>query len=856
MEKILLSNATKPVQKFLKTKTEIHQKEKDLKTDIGKIETILSEISNKRNKFKSSFSKDCDITDEGLSSEEEKQKTLQKNIIKCRDKFSTYNEEIKRKATEIIVNLRSEIAKFNEDSMAAKDEITENLFLVQILSVESNAFERSGMMNFFEYKLKVLQNRKKILRNQIKELEKLEESQSIIWEQKIKDIKKLIKQIDDNKIRINTAINNSVEINDIWKDIAKEQNAFEQTKQILENFAIDELKLHEKIKQVSLKLGMFDLADLDPKTLCRTVADEIEQYKNEITRLDTLSRSLADKSGQDYLRKAFGELGLFQKQKKETNLKINLIPLSECLPDGTKVEPYEMTMKEISGEGYLGPFRITLQNQIEWGLLVARISLGFAQICIGAFLTVYSMGIVSSMSTAFVSEGISDIWDAIYEGVYLRKEFSWSEYAFNKGISYGLAIAFAGIGTLKDVAKTAYSGVKSVCQRVVGSAKTCAVAHGKYLLKKKIVFEIGTKVLDKVITKINEVTLQKALVNTITDIFLSNSKKEYENLVTENEIAKKLLAIDKKKGNSFFLQHMKDLFYKIVNPKSWTSGISEDLVNLGTQVWSKILQKVNEAIYKMVNKFLGEGFNQMCKKGGVFGFLLKCAKSFLQSLASFGMYLLELIGDIKGLFSSYSKSFTKALQKEAENKSSTTAKGISEYNKNQVEEEEKKSVVENVNLEDQEICINRRSENDTPSQVIEKTEKQDLDGSLTKFMTTVTVEKTKSIINKHIAYGFRKAEYAARTNFTAAYEKKMDEKIDKFKEERVRHKAKQGETWRLRKSQKTFSKEERAAVENKINREADGIFDSNGAHAEIQRNDKQNNDKECSQNKQLELLLH
>eukprot|EP00923_Selenidium_pygospionis_P060854 GHVN01106911.1.p1 GENE.GHVN01106911.1~~GHVN01106911.1.p1 ORF type:complete len:3262 (+),score=387.98 GHVN01106911.1:1469-9787(+) len=815
-----------------------------LEKDIGVIKELMEELRTNRELLEGTFKNLGSSADGELRSIEAEQKTLRESLLRSKDHLIEEQEKLEASSKKSVEELREKICAYKDDRASFGDEIAFNSFTEQLFKAEFDAFDECGTHSFFEEKKGILKRRIEIMRKKHTELQSQQKDSFLRLEQKYEEISIMKGKVGDKKRKLVQVMEKSVEAAKIWESCAGGQRRLEDNDALLQKYSSAVFELTQKLGDISWELGRFDLAELDQRRLCRIVAEEIAEAASEAKRLGECCSSLKDKNGNDYIRKAFGEVGLFRKQKKATNLIINLIPLSECLPDGANIDSYRQALDELAGEGYLGAFRITLENKVAWATVAARVSLGVAQVVIGVFLNVYSMGAVSAISGACISEGIADIWGALYEGVWLGREFSWKDYAANKVISYSVGALFAGFGTLKDVGKTFYAGTAKACSVgrcmfgragafITGSGAKIvrgvgAVRGGFGLLKRSLVLETAVGFAEKILAKLSEETIQSFIVNLVTKLVSSTTKQQYEELIEKNETARDLLEIDRENGNATFLQYMKNIFYRIINPTSKLGGYISTITG---SITSKVIGCINEHILKALKKRFGnEAIDGMAKGSGALGLLMKCAYKGLQSVMTIISDTADLLKDMASLWMDVGDLFNKELEKEAGNKSSSIAKGLSEYrqahNKESaavsVAEESGVSVSEKASVGGYIDAVSREEHEDT--QVRETTQKVDLQSTLTQYMATVSVEKTKNIVNKHMANGFRKIEACCIGELTKDIREGLDEDISAFKEERCRVAYEQGKQWRLRNSQKRKpSEEEEKKLQTALKKEADAI---------------------------------
>lgn len=126
---------------------------------------------------------------------------------------------------------------------------------------------------------------------------------------------------------------------------------------------------------------------------------------------------------------------------------------------------------------------------------ITVIALGVAQIALGAVIELYSVGLMTHVGGACISEGVNDIFFAA--GALKSGYFSWKEYREQKLQSLKMTILSAGIGAyLSRGVKVSRYGYKLAGPHLQATGKNIAAICGKELIK-----EVGRGVIVKEVAK-------------------------------------------------------------------------------------------------------------------------------------------------------------------------------------------------------------------------------------------------------------------------------------------------------------------------------------------------------------------
>ncbi len=231
----------------------------------------------------------------------------------------------------------------------------------------------------------------------------------------------------------------------------------------------------------------------------------------------------------------------------------------------------------------------------------------------GAALAVFTLGAGTSFAMGLMTEGVSDLITAVKDGI-INRDFSWASYAIQKAISITVSIVCAGIGAIKDIAKTAVAGVKQAAS-IATKAVNEAVKSGWKIAAKLIGTALAKGVAKELVTQLVNYGIDKTLMPSIHQEVMNRVEKPIQDALLENNYVKLMLELDGKNRNSYYQKLIKDIAFEILNPRNdpdhpllvIVSGIAKGIACQKIEGLSTILQ-VSEAMAALnqLNNFVPE----------------------------------------------------------------------------------------------------------------------------------------------------------------------------------------------------------------------------------------------------------
>ena len=400
---------------------------------------------------------------------------------------------------------------------------------------------------------------------------------------------------------------------------------FKQAKKIIEDNLEPMLHIIQKAsssealsEQVSHKMTLFGMqkntiemaigADVDKEI------EVLESQKNQpgIKQTDTENISERIKSLKE--SKIEREEGIIrQALDKEHDLEIELLEIEKSLPGDQDISLYQEEISEYKNNGFIGCFRVKEVKPIDWLSVIGLMALGLAQVVGGAALAVFTLGAGSSIGMGLLSEGISDLITAVKDGI-INRDFSWVSYGIQKAISLTVSLVCAGMGAIKDAAKTAVTGVKQVGSLVTNVA-TQSVKEGWIIAAKAIGTEVGKGVAKTVVTQLVDYGVNKTLMPSIKEEVMKRVEKRIQDALLQNPIVEKMLRLDGYNRNNYYQNVIKTKALELLNPQNKpqhalitiSKGIAKGIASNKIPGLSTVLQ-VNDALAALdeLNKFVPE----------------------------------------------------------------------------------------------------------------------------------------------------------------------------------------------------------------------------------------------------------
>lgn len=247
-------------------------------------------------------------------------------------------------------------------------------------------------------------------------------------------------------------------------------------------------------------------------------------------------------------------------------LEIELLGIEKSLPEDQDITNYKEEIEEYKNNGFIGSFRVKEVKPIDWSSVIALTALGLAQIVGGAALAVFTLGAGASIGMGLLSEGISDLITAVKDGI-INRDFSWVSYGIQKAISLTVSLVCAGLGAIKDAAKTAVAGVKSIGS-VVTTTLTTTVKKGWTIAAKAIGTNLAKGVAREVVTQLVDYGVSKALMPSIQDAVMKRVEGPIQQALLNNSNVKKMLELDGFNRNKFYQNLIQQKAMEILNPQN------------------------------------------------------------------------------------------------------------------------------------------------------------------------------------------------------------------------------------------------------------------------------------------------
>ena len=317
---------------------------------------------------------------------------------------------------------------------------------------------------------------------------------------------------------------------------------------------------------------------------------------------------------------------LGQARKKKHNIEVEYMKIEESLPQDEDINLYKEEIEEYKNNGFRGSFKIKEIKPIDWNAVIAVAALGLTQLVAGAALAVFTLGAGASIGMGLITEGVSDLITAVKDGI-INRDFSWVSYGIQKAISLTVSLACAGLGAIKDAAKTAVAGLKSI-----GQVMTTTVKAGWKIAAKAIGTGLAKGVAKELVTQLVDYGVSKTLMPSITEEIMRQVEQPIQNALLKNDSVKTMLELDGKNRNRKYESLIKskamELLYTHENQgalKTITVGIAKGIATqkisgLSTVLTaSKVVQDLAELVTFKDNfiKKLNEKIEEIYKQENI-----------------------------------------------------------------------------------------------------------------------------------------------------------------------------------------------------------------------------------------------
>ena len=262
------------------------------------------------------------------------------------------------------------------------------------------------------------------------------------------------------------------------------------------------------------------------------------------------------------------ELGILgQARKRKHDIEVEDMEIEQSLPQDEDITFYREEIEEYKNNGFRGSFKIKEIKPIDWKAVIAVAALGLAQLVAGAALTVFTLGAGASIGMGLITEGVSDLITAVKDGI-INRDFSWVSYGIQKAISLTVSLVCAGLGAIKDAAKTAVAGVKSI-----GQAMTTTVKAGWKIAAKAIGTGLAKGVAKELVTQLVNYGVSKTIMPAIQDEVMQRIEQPIQNALLANNRVKEMLKLDGINRNNHYERLIKDRAMELLNSQEQQNGL-------------------------------------------------------------------------------------------------------------------------------------------------------------------------------------------------------------------------------------------------------------------------------------------
>ncbi|CAF0923021.1 unnamed protein product [Adineta steineri] len=273
------------------------------------------------------------------------------------------------------------------------------------------------------------------------------------------------------------------------------------------------------------------------------------------------------------------ELGIIcQARKSNRSIQIEHVEIKESLPTGEDIKLYEEEIREYKSNGFRGSFRIKEIKPIDWKAVISVASIGIAQLVGGAAIAVFSLGAGTTVGMGLIYEGVCDLITAVKDGI-INRDFSWVSYGIQKAISLTVSLVCAGMGAIKDAAKTLVAGVKNI-----GQVMTTTVKAGWKIAAKAIGTGLAKGVAKELVTQLVDYGVSKTLMPVIQDEVMKRIKRPIQKALLANPCVEKMLKLDGTNRNSYYEHLIISEAMQLLNSDKQQSALLTITVGIGSGI--------------------------------------------------------------------------------------------------------------------------------------------------------------------------------------------------------------------------------------------------------------------------------
>ncbi|CAF1398910.1 unnamed protein product [Adineta steineri] len=370
--------------------------------------------------------------------------------------------------------------------------------------------------------------------------------------------------IQKNTIEMTIGQDIKSQIKVLEKEKQEQKDATERRRTEIEN------QLKELKKQINE-----DQRELIEKQINELRNEEKEQLGRMVNREKAINEQI--KNLQDNQEaKELGILG--QAIKHKHDIKIEDMEIEQSLPQGEVIAFYKEEIEEYKNNGFRGSFKVKDIKPIDWKAVIGVAALGMAQLIGGAAIAVFTLGAGTSIGMGLITEGVSDLITAVKDGI-INRDFSWVSYVIQKAISLTVSLVCAGLGAIKDAAKTAVAGVKSI-----GQVMTTAVKAGWKIAAKAIGTGLAKGVAKELVTQLVDYGVSKNLIPVIQDEVMKRIEQPIQNALLANVRVKKMLELDGANRNSYYEHLIESKAMQLLNSDKQQSALLTITVGIGSGI--------------------------------------------------------------------------------------------------------------------------------------------------------------------------------------------------------------------------------------------------------------------------------
>jgi preprotein translocase subunit SecA len=501
-----------------------------------------------------------DLFDKLLSIQQSKLEALQK---------STNSEHIKntKKISEDISKLESSIQEIIADKESLREQVSDNTDLTAIirrLTRYRNILEKDGDQGIPSIKEDITNLDNLIIKlsgvstysDRLKVLEESKKSLLVDKEYKTRTREELSKKNTES------SKNNIKELDTLIRQIERQ---IEEVDQSISTISAQASKIDSiRLIKLDLEISILETYRKDLRGMSDSEKKGISDQKAGFFKKDKKGKPTSEKDTDGINKIEKGIIGVSLSNKHKMKMKFK--PMREALSEEENPDLFVEEIREYENNGCIGTFEVEEIKPIPWWSVIGLFLIGLVQLVAGAVLTVCTLGVMASVGSGLMSEGVSDMITAVKDGI-INRDFNWESWGIQKAISLAVSVICAGLSALKNAVMAAFKTAQTAAKAVVETAKQVVQSTWK-LVAKSAAIALAKGVAKECVTQLVDYGVSKAVMPNIEEEIRKLFEPVITKTLTESDSVRMMFELDAKNGNKRYESQIKKRAMAILSSES------------------------------------------------------------------------------------------------------------------------------------------------------------------------------------------------------------------------------------------------------------------------------------------------